>query len=455
MLAAHQAGVLARLNQGALGRHRGFPVDTGDNAVLLVFKLSHERVAFGQDDGDNGQVVLAGELEVALVATGNRHDGTRAVIGDDVVGHPDGHLLAVDGVHRVTAGEHAVLLVVALGALDGADLLGCLDQLLNGSLVLGAFHEGVQALVLGSQHKEGAAEQGVGTRGENGDDVVIGGVLGGVALGVAQDEVDLGALGAADPVGLLLLNAIGPALKLVKVVQKLLRVIGDLEVPLGKVALLHLGVATPAAALGHLLVGQDGGALGAPVNGAVAALDQALLPKLEEDPLAPAIVLGVAGDDRAVPIVREAHALEAGLLGFDVGIGPLGGMAVALDGSVLGGQAERVPAHGMKHVEAAHLVVAGGHVADRIVAHMAHMDVAGRIREHLQDVLLGLVGVFLDMVDVGVFPCLLQTRFNLVRIVFLHTLPSLFASIAGYKRTLSNGRKRKWKRQAAPSQPAR
>ena len=138
MLAAREAGVLAGLHQSALSLHGALPVDAGDHAALFVLELLEQRVIAAQDDGDDGQVVFLGELEVALVAARHCHDRAGAVIGHDVVGNPHGHLLAVDGVHHITAGERAVLLLVALRTLDGGDLLSVLDHLHDRGLVLRA-----------------------------------------------------------------------------------------------------------------------------------------------------------------------------------------------------------------------------------------------------------------------------------------------------------------------------
>ena len=100
------------------------------------------------------------------------------------------------------------------------------------------------------QHEEAAAEQRVGAGGEHGDDVVFRQLGRRVAVAVAQRmKSTLRALGAADPVRLLLLHALGPAFELIQVVQQLLGVVGDLVVPLGEVALLNLGIASPAATL--------------------------------------------------------------------------------------------------------------------------------------------------------------------------------------------------------------
>ena len=404
VLAAAHAGVLARLDQRALGSVGAIPVDgLGMEGVDgLAASLDGSAILIVQDDRHDRQVVLAGELKVALVAAGNGHDGTGAVVGNDIVGNPHGDLLAVDGVYHVAARKGAVLLEGTLGALDGRDMLGVLDDLGDGLLVLSALDELVQARVLGRQDKEGNAKERVGARGEDGDLTLV--ALDGLAIGVAQGKVNLGALGAADPVGLHLLDALGPAGELLQVIEQLLGVVGDLVVPLLEVTLLGLGAATPALALGHLLVGQNGLAGGAPVDRVLLAVDQTLFPHLFKDPLTPAIVVGATGLNGTIQIVGEAHAPHRGERLVHVLIRPGGSLRIVLDGSVLGGQAKGVKADGVQHVKAAHAGLTGHGIADGVVARVAHVQVARRIREHLEHVLLGLAGVGVDGKEVGVLP---------------------------------------------------
>ena len=417
VLTAAHAGVLAGLDERALGSVGAIPVDgLGMEGIDgLATGLNGSAVVIVQDDRDDREVVLAGKLKVALVAAGNGHDGAGAVIGNDIVGNPHGNLLAVDGVNHVAARKGTVLLEGALGTLDGRDMLGVLDDLGHGLLVLRALDELVQTSVLGSQDKEGDAKERVGTCGEDGDLALV--ALDGIAVGITQGKVDLGALGAADPVGLHLLNALGPAGELLQIVEQLLGVLGNLVVPLLKVALLGLGAAAPALALGNLLVGQNGLAVGAPVDRVLLAVDQALFPHLLKDPLAPAVVVGAAGLDHAIQIVGEAHALHRGERLVHVLIRPGGSLRVVLDGGVLGGQAKGIEANGMQHVKAAHTGLTGHGIADGIVARVAHVQVARRIREHLEHVLLGLAGVGVDGKEVGVLPGLHPLGLNGLRVV--------------------------------------
>ena len=93
---------------------------------------------------------------------------------------------------------------------------------------------------------------------------------------------------------------------------------------------------------------------------------------------------------------------------------------MVFNGSIFCRQAEGIPTHGVQNVEALHTIVASNNVADRIVAGVAHVNVARGIREHFQDVLLGAPVFFMHLVDAAFFPSRLPTRLDLERVVFLH-----------------------------------
>ena len=149
MLAAAQTGVLARLHQNSFGCHSGIPINAGHHTIRLILELLVQRVILGADDGDNGQIVLACKLKVALVTARNRHNGARAVIGHHVIGNPNGQLFAVDGVFHITTGKRAVLLMVALRALNRRHFLGCFHQIHDGLFVFRVCYQVFQALILG------------------------------------------------------------------------------------------------------------------------------------------------------------------------------------------------------------------------------------------------------------------------------------------------------------------
>ena len=264
-----------------------------------------------------------------------------------------------------------MLLEVALRALDGGDLLCARDDRAHVRLPLRTGNEVDKPLVLRRKQEEGATKERVRTRGKDGDLSV-----GGPALSIAQRKVNLGTLRATDPVRLHLLYALGPAGELLEVVEQLLSVIGDLEIPLLKIALLGLRPAAPALALGHLLVGKNGLARRAPVDRALLAVNETALPELLENPLTPTVVIGIARLDQAIHVVGEAHALHGCKRLVHVLIGPLGSLRVVLDGGVFRRKAERIEADGMQHVKTAHTGLARHGVADGVVARMPHMQVA-------------------------------------------------------------------------------
>ncbi len=315
---------------------------------------------------------------------GHGHDGAGAVIHEDVVGDPDGHALAVERVETEALGVDAVLLDGAnVAGFFGLDLLG--EHFVDLGAEIGVLGDEIgDQRMFGRELQRGRAVDGVDTSGEDGDFVADG------ASGAIELEVDEGAFAAADPVALLRNDAIGPAGERVEVFEQLVGVVGNADEPLLQLALDDgRGFVTPAAAVGeHLLVGQDGGALRTPVDLGVFAIGEALLVELEEEPLVPAIVVGQAGGQLLRPIVGEAEALHLHLHGADVVQGPVAGRRLVLDGGVFGGQAEGVPAHGMEHVVALHPHVAGEGVADGVVADVSHVESAGGIGQHLEDVVL-------------------------------------------------------------------
>ena len=224
-----------------------------------------------------------------------------------------------------------------------------------------------------------------------------------------QREIDLRAFGAADPVALHGEHALRPAaFELRHVVQQLVGVGGDFEEPLLQRALLDGRIlVAPAAAFHHLLIGQHGGALGAPVDQRFLAVGQAALQHLEEEPLVPAVVFGLAGGDFAVPVVAEGEAAVGLLhrLRCSASVHSRGRLLVG-DGGVFGGQPERVPTHGMQHVVTAHPLVARQRIADGVIANVADVQRAAGVRQHFQNVELGLGGVLLGLVEIGVLPTL-------------------------------------------------
>ena len=364
-----------------------------------------------RDHDLDGQPELLRELEVSLVVRGHGHHRARAVGREGVIGDPDRDAVAGEVIDAPGAGEDARLLAIdrlpldlggeRRGAYVGLDVLA---PVLRGDLP----HE----RVLRGEHHERHAVQRVGAGGEDAD------LVRAVRRGRLEGKRGLGALGAADPVALHQLDVIRPFEVLVG--QQLLGVVGDAEEPLLHRALLDLAVAALAGAVDDLLVGEHGVAGGAPVDGGVGAVGEALAIELEEPPLRPAVVVRRAGVDLARPVEHRAHALELLAHVDDVAVGPVLGVRAAGDGGVLGGQAEGVEADREEHVVAAHAAEAGEGVRGRHREPVADVEVARGIGQHRERVpVLAPLDVVLGAVEAAVLPALSPALLDRARLVAL------------------------------------
>jgi len=151
--------------------------------------------------------------------------------------------------------------------------------------------------------------------------------------------------------------------------------------------------------------------VGTPVDLGVAALDEPLLVEPLEEPLVPLVVFGRAGGDLPLPVVAKAHRLHLFGHGLDAVERPVAGIRVALFGRVLRGETERVPAHRMEDIVAAHPAIPSIRVRNRVVANVSHVEFARRIRVHSEDVrrILDVVG---RPIDVRLVPRLLPAPFD-------------------------------------------
>ena len=183
---------------------------------------------------------------------------------------------------------------------------------------------------------------------------------------------------------------------------------------------MDLVVTSPALAVDDLLVREDRAAGVAPVDRSLLLVGEATLVEELEEPLCPLVIRGVARLDLAVPVVGEAELLLLLLHVLDVAVRPVGRLDAVLDGRILGRHAEGVEAHRMQDVEALHRLVARHDITDGIVAHVAHVQVARRIREHLECVVLRATSVGLRLVDLALFPLLLPFRLDVLRRISFH-----------------------------------
>jgi hypothetical protein len=251
------------------------------------------------DHRDDRQLELHRELVVAFVVRRDGHDGAGTVAHQHVVGDPDGHARAVDGIDGVGAAEDAGLFLGQIGALEVA--LG------RGGLAVGVDRrpvfrggEGLDQRVLRGEDHVGAAEERVRAGGED---------LQRSGAGRFEGEQNLRAVAAADPGLLHPFRGFRPV-DVLEVGQQALRIGGDAQHPLAQVAAFDRKAADLALAVDNLLVGQHGAELRAPPHRALVDIGEAALEQLEEDPLRPAEVLRIRGVDFPLPVVGEAERLD-------------------------------------------------------------------------------------------------------------------------------------------------
>ena len=369
------------------------------------------RVVERQEGVDHRQIVLAAEVEVALVVRRRAEDRARAVVHQDEVGDPDRHFpRGVERVLHLQSGVEAQLLRLFQRLFGGA----ALAHRRNGAGQLGVvLLKRLGQRMIRGQPEEGRAQKRVGAGGVDVDGLEA-------VRRLRQRPGELQPARPADPVGLHQLHLRGPVVQPVDGIQKLARHVGDLEEPLRQFAALDLGAGAPALAVDHLLVRQNGHVDRVPVHHGILAVDQPLGQHVDEQRLLLAVVFGIAGGEHPRPVEAEAQRLHLADHRVDVAVGPVLRVPAGGHGRVLGRHPEGVEAHRVQHVEAVLFLVPRDHVAHRVVADVTDVDAARRIGEHLQHVVLGLVTLAGGLEGQGVFPGLLPLRLDAGGVIARH-----------------------------------
>ena len=282
-----------------------------------------------QDDRGDRQAILAGEVQVALVVRRAAEDRARAVVHQHEVGDPDRHAAA--GVERVDHGQAGVvaLLLAALDLSLGNPALAAFGDE-GGGVGIALRQLGGERMVRG-HGQEAGAEQGVRPGGVDFDPAFEAGGRRAIK-GEAQPQ----ALGAADPVLLHQPDLVGPALESLQAFDQRVGIVRDAQKPLIELAFFDHRAGAPAAAVDHLLIGQDGHVDRIPVDLALLAVDQPTVPQVEEPGLLLAVVFDVAGGELARPVDAEAEPLQLLTHVGDVLVGPVARRDAPLHRRVLG-----------------------------------------------------------------------------------------------------------------------
>ena len=276
------------------------------------------------NDFDDWQVELLCELPVTGIVCRNSHDGAGTVGNENIVGNEDrngGTGQRIDGLNALQT--HAGLIFRDLGALKVGLFRGlCLiraDGIQILQLIRPLFNERV---LRGNDHVRCAVK------------CIRAGRVNSQLIACGCVEIDLGALGTANPVFLLGLNAVWIIDK-IKVVDEALCVSGDFQHPLGFDLVNNFTAAALTDAVDNLFVCQNAFAGGAPVDGHLFFVGQTVLKELEENPLRPLVVFRINGADLTAPVEGDAERLNLLLKARNILLCDLFRVHVILDGIIL------------------------------------------------------------------------------------------------------------------------
>ncbi len=286
--------------------------------------------------GKDGQSEFDGKGKIAFIMCWNCHDCPGSIRHQHVVGNPDRHLLAIDGIDGESASEHARFVTVRSQSINFAGTSGHVSISCDG-FSLAFYSEFIHERMLRCQDHEGGSPQCVWTCGEHGNRIVV-----------LCGEDDFCALGSADPVLLHFDDVVRPLLQRVEIIEQLLSILGDLEEPLLQGSWLWRCATAFALATDDLLVGQHGVACRAIIDRGFLLVGQSCFVQLDEQPLCPFVVVGQTGGDLAIPIELHAPVSELLFRCLDVLLGEGPRMCFVFDGCILGRKAKGVPSHGVQ-----------------------------------------------------------------------------------------------------------
>ena len=290
---------------------------------------------------------LFGKCKVSFIVSRDSHHGAFAVAHEDVVGNPDFNGFTRERMLDVKArrdallfhGSHVGFRHAALGAFSN-----------EGLQIRTIFGEVGSEGMFGSDGDERHAHERIGTSRINGEALLFAGQF--------VREAKRHAFGTANPVLLHAANLFGPAVKRFDVVEEFLRVLRNAEVITRNFALFNNRAGAPAAAFNNLLVGQHSLVDRVPVDDLGLTVGNASFQHLEEQPLVPPIVLGLAGSDFTRPVESKTQGLHLGLHIGDVAVCPRSRLNLFCQGGIFGRQSEGIPAHRRHDVVALHAVEA-------------------------------------------------------------------------------------------------
>ena len=129
-----------------------------------------------------------------------------------------------------------------------------------------------------------------------------------------------------------------------------------------------------AFAIDNLFVGEHRPQLRTPVHRNFRHVGQPSLKQFQEDPLRPAIIVGVDRADLTLPVVGQTDTFHLAFERCDVLRRRHRGVNPRLHRILFGGEPECVPSHRMQHIEAPHTLIAGHDIRRGIAFKMTDVE---------------------------------------------------------------------------------
>ncbi len=366
----------------------------------------------------NGKAELLRKFPVPAVMSRDRHNGSGPIRHQDIIGYKDGNLLSIYRVHRQNAlNPDPGLFLYQLCPLKIGFPIGSLPisrqlfRICNPILLL------PDQRMLRCNHHIGGTKQRVRTGGIDPELAAAG-----------YPEVHLCSGGPPDPVSLLQLHPLY-IIHILQSIQKLFRIIGDLQHPLVLYPADHFPAAALAHAIDDLFIGKADLAGSAPVDCCFFLIRQAPFKQLQENPLCPFIVFRIRGIDFPGPVKGKAQRFHLRLKAGNILLRNNLRMNFILYGIVFSGKSKRVPAHGKQDIISLQPSLAGNDIHCGIWTGMSHMKpLPRRIGKFDQCIIFWLRLILRHLKCAFLIPDRLPLFFNYLWMILFHNIfrPLLF-----------------------------
>ena len=227
------------------------------------------------------------------------HNHARTVIQEYVICKVQRNFFAAERIYHICSGKDTFFFGIGCRTYNFALCLNSFHKFTTVRLIFRSRYKLVNNRVFGRDNHIRNTIDCVGTGCINGE-----GFIRSVYL-----KFKLCALASAYPVRLHRLNLIGPAAELIYIIQKSLRIIGNLKEPLFKVFLSDLALTAFALSVYDLFVRKHRLTGRTPVHIWFLFICKSVLIQLKEHPLSKFIVFGFCRCDLSVPVIAESETL--------------------------------------------------------------------------------------------------------------------------------------------------